>query len=364
MEHFYRHLTGFFPALFCGLAAAAMDWGGVAGGTSWCLGAAELVCGVIAGWGFAVLWMRPHLRKREKAAQMVLLLLHIAFWWLWIPFGLALFCRGMEKSSSESVWIQRCFFVLIASACFAGGALAVYCGFFSANPDLSPWWSAAGAAAALLGPWAAAKMFLPYSGRDCRRLVCRTGFFGGILLLVLLWKHTGIWRVNGGYFAAVLILSACCGVALLFSGGLKENFCREWRYFLLSGILICGLLGVVQYRLLRNLVPEAELRSFQLRRQDSAEPAVAAYRKYVAEYGRTPENPEILQSSIVRPEMKVYGLDTDENGTFRIFFHDGTKLPAFCWTRSPDGREYWELVVFSHPLLKPGDRRWRHAFPY
>ena len=354
-------------ALAAGLVVAALDCAGLTGtGLGW--GLLELCSGLVAGSGFAALWMRPRFSRMEKILAGLLIAVCIFTVWPWIPFGVGLLVREPEQTEADRRWLGRIGFVtalvLVGTAGIGMVCFAVF------PPGVPPeWWfgplgALAAAGAAALG----ARYALRIAGREAVGVACRTVFAGAAVLTLEAALKLRVWRPEPwGFYAGLAVVLAASGYGLCRLR-LPGHARRMVRGSLAAVLVLCTgyvlqdhWLDVKYYHL--RIYQKWTRKNIFVRSM----PVVEACRAYRARTGAWPDAPEKLAPLIPRAARARYlvtGCHTEANGDFLLVMRRPLAQPMFARRFHADGRESWEIVQQHHPLAEPGAKRWKHPFPY
>ena len=350
-----------------GLIVAAIDFAGLTG-ANFFWGALELICGVLAGTGLAALWMRENTTLQDRILSGILLICHIISFWLWIPFAAGLFCRNAGQTEPDQPWSRRILYLFLTVFCGAAGYALFYWGWSSPQPDIPLYQTLAGVLAALVTPLLTTRYLLAATWQEAWITAFRfQALYAGMLLLCGLYKLR-FRAPEAWYIYAVILL--ICGAAI--AGGWRKRLPAgiskiQWGAWCIILLLITWHMALDcwldQYYFGYHSTQKYYLRNFQR----NSPPILKACRKYRAKYNAWPDDPEQLKEfmKVNKPEsLTITGCHTDANGDFRIFL----KRPRRVWTMvyhlRPDGTATWEYAAPDHPQRKPGDRRWKHYFPY
>ncbi len=359
------------PVLFlsaaAGLAVAAIDIAGLIG-ENFFWGALEFVCGCAAGAGLAALWLQDRYSREDKVLAGILLFCHIFSFWLWLPFFIGVCCRTAAEPAPDRQWFRRFLFAILTIVCGTGGYGVFYWGWSAPQPDIPLYQTAAGVIAALAGPLLAARFVLAVPWREAWRVFCRLlAGYAGVLLICSLYKlyfrapyawyvYAGLGLIGAGAAwggwrkmstpANRKVLRLAWGAVLLLTMGHMVLECWLDRYYF-------GFHSTQEY--------------FVSRFQRLSPPILDACRKYREKYGVWPDDPVQLKEFMKNAdtgEVYITGCHTDSNGDFRIFLKRQRRIWVRVYCFRADGTEKWEYAAPDHPQRKPGDRRWKHAFPY
>ena len=358
------------PALLpaaAGLIVAAIDFAGLTG-ENFFWGALELICGCLAGTGLAALWMRQDHTVQEKIVIGLLLICHVLSFWLWIPFAAGLFCRDTGQTEPDRSWYRRVLFLILTILCGAGGYALFYWGWSSPQPDIPQYQTITGLLTAVLAPLFAARYLLAAAWQDAWIMAFRfPALYAGMLLLCSLYKlrlrAPEAWYIYAGLLL-ICIAAIAGGWRRKLSAGLSKIQWGAWCaiLFLITWhmALDCRL---DQYYFGYHRTQKYYLKNFQ----ENSPPILEACRQYRAKYNAWPDDPGQLKEFMEIPmpgSLTVTGCHTDANGDFRIFLKRPRRVWVMAYHLRPDGTATWEYAAPNHPQRKPGDRRWKHFFPY
>ena len=354
-------------AVAAGVTVIGIDLAGLTG-ANFFWGALEFICGCTAGAGLAACWISEPRTAAEKAAAGFLLCCHIFSFWLWVPFAAALICRNAGQTEPDSQWVRRYSFGMLAVTCCTGGYGFFYWGWSSPQPDIPVYQTAAGVLAAIAVPLLAGRFILQSSWRDAWRITCRfLALYSGVLLLCSFVKLNFRQPYGWYIYAGMMLICAAAawgGRRKLSMPGIRKTVWFAWCTVLLATTGYMVLDCCLDARYFGNESTQTYYLS-RFRLADS--PILDACRKYRTKYNAWPEKPdqlyEFLKKSDVA-EVYITGCHTAPNGDFRIFLKRQRRIWVMAYCFHADGRESWEYAAPDHPQRKPGDRRWKHYFPY
>ena len=352
-----------------GLAAIGIDIAGKVGANLF-WGILELICGASAGFGLAALWLRDCRSWQEKGLTAVLLCCHLLEFWLWLPFAIGLFCKNRKNPEPDRQWFCRVLFTTLSLFCGTGGFGLFYWGWSAPQPEIPLWQTIGGLAAAIIVPGITARYLLHVSRQAALLVTARfTAVYAGVLFLCQMGKLP-YRRPEEWYIYAALLL-ICGGAAIIgwrkkLPAGNGKIFWTSWS---------CVLLLTAGYMVLDCYLDRKyygyhfyQEKNFSSLVTDS-QPVLAACRQYRARYGVWPEYPEqmkewLKKDQLVSSKLEITGCYTDEKGDFRILMKRRKRIHVLAYCFKADGSGKWEIIAPNHPMLKPGDRRWKHRFPY
>lgn len=352
-----------------GIAVFGIDFFGKTGeNLFW--GILELTCGMAGGFGLAALWLRDCRSWQEKVLAGLLLCCHILEFWMWIPFAIGIFCKDRKNPVPDRQWVFRVLFTTLALGCGTGGFGLFYWGWSAPQPEIPLWQTLGGLTAAIAVPGFAAWYFLHFSPLAAWQVAGRfTALYAGVLFLChmgkLPYRRPEAWYI----YAAMLLI--CGGAAFI---GWRKKLPAESRKILLGSwgmvLWLTATYMVLDCYLDRKYYGYHFYQEKNLARVEAASrPVLEACRRYRDRYGIWPEDPEQMKEWLEKDQewardLLITGCYTDEKGDFRILMKRHKRIHVLAYCFKADGSGKWEIIAPYHPRLKPGDRRWKHRFPY
>lgn len=357
-------------AALCGLAIPGIEAAGKTGHDLY-WGTLELFCGAAAGWGLAALWLEKKNSRFHKILCGILLLCAILHCWLWVPFAIAYFCRNAASPEPDRAWACRVLFAMVTIFCSIGGFGFFYWGWSDPVPDIPVSRTLAGLGIALLVPVIAGYFLLKLPPKTLlvwfwRYLALFAGWVLVSSLLKLHFRPPEPWFVYTG-LSLLFAAASVAGWRHRSPPNLAKVLRGTWGVVL----LVAGMQILLDCWLDRRYfgTPASQQLKIDAFAAESG-PLLDACRKYRAHHQAWPEDEEELKPFTETDPgtpptlLRCIGCYTDEKGDFRIFFKRGYNILIMAYCFGADGREKWEIIARDHPMMQPGDRRWKHGFPY
>ena len=222
--------------------------------------------------------------------------------------------------------------------------------------------------AAVITPLLTARYLLAATWQEAWTAAFRfPALYAGILLLCSLYKLR-FRAPEAWYIYAGLLL--ICGAAIV--GGYRKKLPAgiskiQWGAWVVILVLITGHMvldcWLDRYYFGYHATQRRYLKHFH---RDSP-PILDACWQYRQKYNAWPDVPEQLKEfmEIAQPDsLSITGFHTEANGDFRVFLKRQRRVWIMSYRLRPDGTSTWEYAAPDHPQRKPGDRRWKHFFPY